>query len=83
LGGDYWVVWRWWWRAIEKTVEQEPTTRGLRNGLSETAWALVVNPVASKLRFGGVEQLTVTGRRTGLPRHVPVIPVQVDRIATW
>jgi hypothetical protein len=37
----------------------------------------VVNPVASKLRLGGVEQLTVTGRRTGLPRHVPIIPVQV------
>ncbi len=37
----------------------------------------VVNPVANKLRVGGVEQLTVSGRRTGLPRHVPVIPVRV------
>jgi deazaflavin-dependent oxidoreductase (nitroreductase family) len=37
----------------------------------------VVNPVARKLRIGGVEQLTVIGRRTGLPRHAPVIPVQV------
>jgi deazaflavin-dependent oxidoreductase (nitroreductase family) len=37
----------------------------------------VVNPVVSKLRTGGVEQLTVTGRRTGQPRQVPVIPVQV------
>lgn len=37
----------------------------------------VVNPVANKLRIGGVEQLTVSGRRTGLPRHVPVIPVHV------
>jgi len=37
----------------------------------------VVNPVANKIRIGGVEQLTVSGRRTGLPRHVPVIPVQV------
>ncbi len=37
----------------------------------------VVNPVAGRLRIGGVEQLTVIGRRSGLPRHVPVIPVQV------
>lgn len=37
----------------------------------------VVNPAARKPRFGGVEQLTVTGRRTELPRHVPVIPVRV------
>ena len=37
----------------------------------------VVNPVVSRLRMGGVEQLTVTGRHSGLPRHVPVIPVQV------
>lgn len=37
----------------------------------------VVNPVVSKLRTGGVEQLTVAGRRTGRSRHVPVIPVQV------
>jgi len=37
----------------------------------------VVNPVVSRLRTGGVEELTVTGRRTGQPRRVPVIPVQV------
>lgn len=37
----------------------------------------VVNPVLGRLRIGGVEKLTVTGRRTGVPRQVPVIPVQV------
>lgn len=37
----------------------------------------MVNPVAGRLRIGGVEQLTVIGRRSGLPRHVSVIPVQV------
>jgi len=37
----------------------------------------VVNPVVSRLRTGGVEELTVTGRRSGLPRRVPVIPVEV------
>ncbi|WP_020657475.1 nitroreductase/quinone reductase family protein [Amycolatopsis benzoatilytica] len=37
----------------------------------------VVNPVAGKLKIGGVEQLTVTGRRTGVPERVPIIPVQV------
>jgi deazaflavin-dependent oxidoreductase (nitroreductase family) len=39
----------------------------------------VVNPLVSRLRTGGVEQLTVTGRHTGRPRHVPVIPVRVGR----
>jgi deazaflavin-dependent oxidoreductase (nitroreductase family) len=37
----------------------------------------VINPLASRLRVGGVELLTVTGRRTGVPRRVPVIPVRV------
>jgi deazaflavin-dependent oxidoreductase (nitroreductase family) len=37
----------------------------------------VVNPVARRFRVGGVEQLTVTGRRTGVLRQLPVIPVQV------
>jgi deazaflavin-dependent oxidoreductase (nitroreductase family) len=37
----------------------------------------LVNPVAAKLRRGGVEELVVVGRRTGVPQHVPVIPVQV------
>jgi deazaflavin-dependent oxidoreductase (nitroreductase family) len=37
----------------------------------------VVNPLVTRLRIGGVEQLTVAGRRTGRPQHVPVIPVRV------
>ncbi|MGZ4493730.1 MAG: nitroreductase/quinone reductase family protein, partial [Nocardioides sp.] len=37
----------------------------------------VVNPLVSRLRTGGVETLTVTGRRTGRPRSVPVIPVRL------
>lgn len=37
----------------------------------------VVNPLVSRLRLGGVETLTVTGRRSGRPRSVPVLPVQV------
>ena len=37
----------------------------------------VVDPSVSRLRTGGVEELTVTGRRSGQPRRVPVIPVQV------
>ena len=39
----------------------------------------VVNPVVSRLRTGGVEQLTVVGRRTGRPCHVPVIPVRLGQ----
>ncbi|MGZ4658222.1 MAG: nitroreductase family deazaflavin-dependent oxidoreductase [Blastococcus sp.] len=37
----------------------------------------VVNPVVSRLHTGGVETLTVTGRSSGKPRSVPVIPVAV------
>jgi hypothetical protein len=37
----------------------------------------VVNPLVSRLHTGGVETLTVTGRSSGRPRSVPVIPVTV------
>jgi len=37
----------------------------------------VVNPLVSRLHSGGVQALTVAGRRTGRPHSVPVIPVQV------
>ena len=37
----------------------------------------LVNPVVSRLHTGGVQTLTVAGRRTGRPHSVPVIPVQV------
>lgn len=39
----------------------------------------VVNPLVSRLHPRGVETLTVTGRRTGRPRRVPVLPVQVGK----
>lgn len=38
----------------------------------------VVNPMVSRLHTGGVETLTVAGRRSGKPRSVPVIPVALD-----
>ena len=38
----------------------------------------IVNPIVSKLNPGGVATLTVPGRRSGRPHHVPVIPVAVD-----
>jgi deazaflavin-dependent oxidoreductase (nitroreductase family) len=52
-----------------------------RHGVPEASGftRLVVNPVISRLRTGGVDQLRVTVRRTGRPRHVPVIPVQVGQ----
>lgn len=37
----------------------------------------VVNPIVAKLNPGGVATLTVTGRRSGRPQHVPVLPVAV------
>ena len=37
----------------------------------------VINPLVSRLHPRGVETLTVVGRRTGRPRRVPVLPVQV------
>lgn len=37
----------------------------------------LVNPLVSRMHPRGVETLTVTGRRTGRPRRVPVLPVQV------
>ena len=37
----------------------------------------VANPLAMRLGGRGVATLTVTGRRTGRPRKVPVIPVDV------
>lgn len=37
----------------------------------------VANPLAMRLGGRGVATLTVTGRRTGQPRKVPVIPVDV------
>ena len=38
----------------------------------------VVNPVVVRLNPGGVETFTVPGRRSGVPRRVPVIPVEVE-----
>lgn len=38
----------------------------------------VANPLAMRLGARGVATLTVVGRRTGDPRKVPVIPVEVD-----
>jgi len=37
----------------------------------------VVNPLTMRFSTGGVATLTVPGRRTGLPRKVPVIPVEL------
>ncbi|MGO4604565.1 nitroreductase/quinone reductase family protein [Terrabacter sp. 2YAF2] len=37
----------------------------------------LANPLAMRLGGRGVATLTVTGRRTGQPRRVPVIPVDV------
>ena len=37
----------------------------------------VVNPLVSRLHSGGVETLTVVGRRTGRPHAVPMIPMQI------
>lgn len=38
----------------------------------------VVDPIVARLNPGAAETLTVPGRRSGLPRRVPVIPVEVD-----
>jgi deazaflavin-dependent oxidoreductase (nitroreductase family) len=40
----------------------------------------VFNPIAAKLGLSGSAELVVAGRRTGTPRSVPVIPVEVDGI---
>jgi deazaflavin-dependent oxidoreductase (nitroreductase family) len=37
----------------------------------------LANPLAMRLSARGVATLTVVGRRTGEPRRVPVIPVEV------
>lgn len=37
----------------------------------------VLNPLMMRTGAGGAVTLTVPGRRTGMPRRVPVIPVQV------
>ena len=39
--------------------------------------AKVFNPIAAKLGLSGSAELVVAGRRTGAPRSVPVIPVEV------
>jgi deazaflavin-dependent oxidoreductase (nitroreductase family) len=39
--------------------------------------AKVFNPLAMKRGIGGAETLTVTGRRSGTPQSIPVIPVEV------
>lgn len=38
----------------------------------------IVNPIVAKFNPGEVSTLTVLGRRSGRPQHVPVIPVEVD-----
>ena len=40
----------------------------------------VFNPLAAKLGLSGSAELVVPGRRTGEPRSVPVIPVEVDGV---
>lgn len=37
----------------------------------------LANPIAMRLGVRGVATLTVTGRRTGEPHKVPVVPVEV------
>jgi deazaflavin-dependent oxidoreductase (nitroreductase family) len=37
----------------------------------------VLNPLMMRSGLGGAVTLTVPGRRTGIPRKVPVIPVEV------
>jgi deazaflavin-dependent oxidoreductase (nitroreductase family) len=39
----------------------------------------LANPLAMRLSARGVATLTVVGRRTGEPRKVPVIPVEIGR----
>lgn len=38
----------------------------------------IVNPIVATLNPGDVATLTVLGRLSGRPQHVPVIPVEVD-----
>ena len=40
----------------------------------------IVNPIVAKLNPGGVATLTVVGRRSGHPQHVPVLPVAVAEV---
>ncbi|HKG49187.1 MAG TPA: nitroreductase family deazaflavin-dependent oxidoreductase [Actinomycetales bacterium] len=40
----------------------------------------VFNPIAAKLGLSGSAELVVVGRRSGTPRSVPVIPVEVDGV---
>ena len=37
----------------------------------------VLNPLMMRSGLGGTVTLTVPGRRTGMPRKVPVIPVEL------
>jgi deazaflavin-dependent oxidoreductase (nitroreductase family) len=39
--------------------------------------AKVFNPIAAKLGLSGSAELVVAGRRSGAPRSVPVIPVEL------
>jgi len=39
----------------------------------------LANPLAMRMSARGVATLTVVGRRTGEPRKVPVIPVEVGQ----
>jgi deazaflavin-dependent oxidoreductase (nitroreductase family) len=39
----------------------------------------LANPLAMRLSARGVATLTVVGRRTGKPRKVPVIPVEIGQ----
>jgi deazaflavin-dependent oxidoreductase (nitroreductase family) len=38
----------------------------------------VFNPIALRFGIGGTRRLTVRGRRSGLPRTIPVVPVEHD-----
>lgn len=38
----------------------------------------VFNPIAMRLGLSGTETLVVTGRRSGKPQEIPVIPVEVN-----
>jgi F420H(2)-dependent quinone reductase len=68
------------------TAEEEGRQPG-NSGGRQTAMAYlrppaltrrVVNRLAMRFSTGGVATLTVPGRRIGMPRKVPVIPVEVE-----
>ena len=43
----------------------------------------LANPLAMRLQGRGVATLTVVGRRTGVPRKVPVFPSRSTEAVIW